>query len=146
MDAMGCHPDLTQLLTESHGQEHDKHLLDHLLSSLIIFQNWLAIAPRTMCLDTIAINRDTEAILVAIAPLAAVDAAVGPYKSALTIFQIPLIAALVQGPVGPHHFPHPTHVTALPLARIDAAVGKRIAPLPIHLVSPELPLVVNTCA
>mmetsp|Transcript_110510 Transcript_110510/g.312596 ORF Transcript_110510/g.312596 Transcript_110510/m.312596 type:complete len:247 (+) Transcript_110510:65-805(+) len=137
---------LQHVAWEEKGQSSMDFGQVHLQTScLVLWLQLLPVAPVGMCLDAFGVNRDTQAVLLAVVPLTSVDAAVRPDERALAVLHVPLIAALVLGPVGPLHLPDPAHVAAHPLARVHAAVLEAIASFPLHLVLLELPLIMHAC-
>mmetsp|Transcript_116654 Transcript_116654/g.325069 ORF Transcript_116654/g.325069 Transcript_116654/m.325069 type:complete len:281 (+) Transcript_116654:206-1048(+) len=100
-----------------------------------------AVAPLSWRLHALRINHDASTVQLSLAPTAVVGATVWPDKSALTMFQVLLVAALVSGAIGPSHGAKAVHPARAPLARVGATVGKLVSASAVDLVVLELPLI-----
>mmetsp|Transcript_37883 Transcript_37883/g.82509 ORF Transcript_37883/g.82509 Transcript_37883/m.82509 type:complete len:340 (+) Transcript_37883:145-1164(+) len=99
-----------------------------------------AVVPRPRGLLAVGVDHDPGALLLPVAPLAAVLAAVRPSQGALALPQVLLVAALVARAIGPLHGAVAVHVAPVPLAVVGAAIGEVVGALAVHLVVVELTL------
>mmetsp|Transcript_75954 Transcript_75954/g.158411 ORF Transcript_75954/g.158411 Transcript_75954/m.158411 type:complete len:269 (+) Transcript_75954:575-1381(+) len=91
-----------------------------------------------MGLVAICVDHGAIAILLAIAPLAPVFASIWPSQGSLTLPEVLVVPASIDGAIGPLHGSLSMHVTPLPLAHIGAAICEVVGALTIHLVVIEL--------
>merc|ERR1712151_497050 len=81
--------------------------------------------PHAPSLHTLQVNDAALAVLLAIDPLASVDAPVRPSEDPFAVFGVLRVASGVCGTIGPPPLAQAIHVALVPLAGIHPAVSER---------------------
>merc|ERR1719210_451545 len=97
--------------------------------------------PLPVALLPVGVYSHAVSVLLAVDPLAPVHSTVRPHKGALAMLHILLVKTIIYGSVRELHPAHPAHVAADPLPHVHATPGEAVAPIPVHLIVLELPLV-----
>ena len=87
---------------------------------------------------------DTNAILLAILPVAFILATIGPIKLAVAFLLVKYILSYVFATIGPMMLALSMHLVVLPLAIEESAIGPRVATFTVNSVLGQVSLIART--